>query len=1259
MNPFPGLRPFLFDDSHLFFGRDAQITELASRLRKNRFLAVVGTSGSGKSSLVRAGLLPELLGGTMASAGSSWVSATMRPGGDALTNLARSLVDAGMYDPDEPEIVSQVRATLTRSGLGLVEAVRQSDIEEQANLLLVVDQFEEIFRYRDTADATDEQAAFFVNLLLEATAQSELPIYIIITMRSDFLGDCSRFPRLADTVNEGEFLIPRLNRDQRKAAITGPVQVAGGKITDRLLSRLLNDIGDDPDQLPILQHALMRTWTYWEAGDPSKPLDLEDYRATGGMAEALSRHAEEVFSQLPSDQHRTIAEKLFKALTEKGADGRGIRRPMKFKELCAVIAEEPAKIVQVIDEFRAPGRTFLMPTAEVAINAATTIDISHESLMRVWDKLRQWADDEAQSARIYQRLADTALLHQAGKAGLYREPELSIARAWMASSQPNAAWAARYEGNFEAAMAYLQQSVDSAEQETRAQEAARRKELELAKSLAAAERQRAEQQSAFAQRLRWLVRGLGVVVVLAIGAMLFALSARREAQQHEAIARQSAQVAKRAAYASDINSLQRSLDMNNLGQAKVLLNRQRPAPGEPDLRGWEWRYLWQFCQSDAQKVIKGTAPAEVSSVSVSADGTWAAVGMIESGRLTLHQLKTGETIQVPTPKGVRCTAVFSPTAPLLAFAVADPKSSAPSDRAVQIWDLQQRRVVRSLLLPGPCAGLAFPADGRTIVTGCNLSDNQGAISLWQISDGARLKHHPTVALKSAYGQLFAVSGDASTVAYGTGKRDTNRLATAVASLDLATGQVRWQQTINSDIVTCLQISPDGQRVAVGAGFVDARIHLLDGATGRELGPFEGQRGWTGAVQFLADGKRLLSCSADQVIRLWDLETRAVIRSFRGHKTEVRAIALSTDQQTLVSGCKDGSAYLWKINDDRTTAAAGELQLEPGAARFTRVWSFAPQGAAVVTLSTDGRLIRLEGRRLERQTELLKVDLATKGQNDLELPGAVRYNAIFDPNRPQFAFVDPRGRIQVWNWEQCKRVQEWEPLRDADEVSLSRFSADGQSLVLTSYRAQPRARHYREWEIGSGRETRAIALPAAEVSTGRWLELTADGGGFLLLDKGEMESLRYDFASGRYLPLPSLNLRQSNHPRTSPDGKRIFVSSIIGEVRIFDSHTLQQTAFLGGFMFSARGVAFSPDGQRLVTGSTAQESVTFWDSQNHERLLTLASDAYAMDSVGLSPDGNTLVGDAGGIFHFWRAPSLEEIAQAEAAAEKNDAIAGTN
>ena len=527
-NPFPGLRPFYFDDSYLFFGRDAQITELASRLRKNKFLAVVGTSGSGKSSLVRAGLLPELLSGTMVSAGSLWETAIMRPGGDPITNLAESIVQADLYDPDEEEIVSQVRATLTRSGLGLIEAVRQSDIEEGSNLLIVVDQFEEIFRFRGSDDASDEQAAFFVNLLLEATEQSDLPIFIIITMRSDFLGDCSRFPRLANAVNEGEFLIPRLNRDQRKEAIEGPIRVAGGEVSKPLLNRLLNDIGDDPDQLPILQHALMRTWGYWATHSDRDSLDLDDYRATGGMTEALSRHANEVYAALPSDGHRKIAEKVFKNLTEKIDQGRGIRRPMPFGELLEIVqcAEEDLRLV--VNEFRAAGRTFLMPAPTREIDSSTVIDISHESLMRVWTRLKDWVDDESQSARIYRRLADTAQLFEEGKAGYYRDPDLQIAMSWKEEAQPNHLWADRYYEGFDRAMQFLDKSYEVARQEEIDRENARIRELESAKALAAEQEKRATIEKRSAKRLRALSAGLAVAGIAALVFLVFAIDSKNE-----------------------------------------------------------------------------------------------------------------------------------------------------------------------------------------------------------------------------------------------------------------------------------------------------------------------------------------------------------------------------------------------------------------------------------------------------------------------------------------------------------------------------------------------------------------------------------------------------------------------------------------------------------------------------------------------------------------------------------------------------------
>ncbi len=248
-NPFPGLRPFGADEDYLFFGREQEIAQLLTLLRENRFLGVVGTSGSGKSSLVRAGLLPELLGGGMSGTGSAWEALTMRPAGAPLLNLAKAFCEAGLYDAEEPDALPQLQATLNRSRSGLVEAARQSDLESDTQLVVLVDQFEEIFRMEERGASGLDEARAFVRLLIEASEQQEVPIYIVLTMRSDYIGDCAKFTGLAEAINRGEYLIPKFSRDQLQAAIEGPVKVGGGAIAFRLVQRLLNDVGDAQDQL--------------------------------------------------------------------------------------------------------------------------------------------------------------------------------------------------------------------------------------------------------------------------------------------------------------------------------------------------------------------------------------------------------------------------------------------------------------------------------------------------------------------------------------------------------------------------------------------------------------------------------------------------------------------------------------------------------------------------------------------------------------------------------------------------------------------------------------------------------------------------------------------------------------------------------------------------------------------------------------------------------------------------------------------------
>ena len=442
-NPFPGLRPFSEEEDYLFFGREQQVAELVTLLRNQRFIAVTGSSGSGKSSLVRAGLLPELQGGMMKEVGSDWETLVLRPGGAPLTHLAEAVAEASMEDPEDPKVIGELLATLNHSGLGLVEAIRQSEIEPDTNVLVLIDQFEEIFRFQRSGAANQEQAVSFINLLLEAGAQRDIPIFVIITMRSDYLGDCTEFRGLAEAVNEGEYLIPRLSRDQIRSCIEGPIKVGGGQISFALVQELLNSLGTEQDQLPVLQHALMRTFDKWkEEGAGGDGLDLSHYRSVGGMEQALSRHADEVFETL-SDEQQLVAKSVFKAITERGVDNRGIRRPTRLDLLTEIADADLSHVISMVEAFRHPGVTFLMPPSEVPLTPETVVDISHESLMRVWLRLKEWVDDEAQSARIYRRLTETAELHQQGKAGLYRDPDLQIALSWRGSASPTSKCATR------------------------------------------------------------------------------------------------------------------------------------------------------------------------------------------------------------------------------------------------------------------------------------------------------------------------------------------------------------------------------------------------------------------------------------------------------------------------------------------------------------------------------------------------------------------------------------------------------------------------------------------------------------------------------------------------------------------------------------------------------------------------------------------------------------------------------------------------
>ncbi|MBC7779270.1 MAG: ATP-binding protein [Proteobacteria bacterium] len=490
-NPFPGLRPFQEHEEYLYFGREPQADALITRLAATHFLAVVGTSGSGKSSLVNCGLRPALHRGLMTSAGSAWRMAYLRPGLAPLTSLAEALAAPNVLfssvDTGEFSQAELIESSLRVSKLGLIDAFTQARLPAHTNLLIVVDQFEELFRYRALASAgrvdearVREDATAFMNLLLEVPEHPNLPIFVVLTMRSDFLGDCAQFFGLPEAINRGQYLVPRMTREERRTAISGPIGVGGAEIDPVLLTRLVNDVGDNPDQLSQLQHAMNRTWAGWrdecerDAGT-AVPISLRHYEAIGTIAQALNQHAEEAFDALPTIRAQMLCEALFRAITDRRLDARGTRRPTRLDTLCAITEADADTLIEVIDVFRDPRCAFLMPPAGEPIDADTVIDISHESLMRVWTRLRQWGEEEALSARVLRRLAKTAELNAAGQANLLRNPELQVALDWRRQEKPNEAWASRYHPVLDDALKLIDASQAMVEHEE-AEDARRRAE---------------------------------------------------------------------------------------------------------------------------------------------------------------------------------------------------------------------------------------------------------------------------------------------------------------------------------------------------------------------------------------------------------------------------------------------------------------------------------------------------------------------------------------------------------------------------------------------------------------------------------------------------------------------------------------------------------------------------------------------------------------------------------------------------------------
>ncbi len=424
-------------------------------LLAHRFVAIAGTSGSGKTSLIQSGIIPDLINDEK----EDWVPISVRPGNKPLESLIRGFQKVFPNKITEPD----VQAFLTGAG-GLSELILDKGLSS-LRYFLVVDQFEELFRSdpatrKKKKNGKHPEARRFVDLLVDAIQKDEPEFSVMISVRSDYLDDCSLLRPLTELMNKSKYMIPQMTRESLSRAIMGPIQQAGFRVEPGFLDHLLEDLEEVEVPLPRMQHALMRTWDHWaQQGDLERPISLADYHAIGSLRNALSDHLEEAYGELDPGQ-KAIGERLFKTITSKTDHHEGCLRQTTVATIARIAQCNVEEVIDIVEVFRKPGRSFIAPHSAVSLRAETRIEIAHESLITIWDRLGNWVDEEAQSVQMYLRLSEASALYQQGRTELWKPPELQLALAWRDSQQPTPAWGVQYNPAFERAMVFLSTSEE-------------------------------------------------------------------------------------------------------------------------------------------------------------------------------------------------------------------------------------------------------------------------------------------------------------------------------------------------------------------------------------------------------------------------------------------------------------------------------------------------------------------------------------------------------------------------------------------------------------------------------------------------------------------------------------------------------------------------------------------------------------------------------------------------------------------------------
>ena len=963
LNPFPGLRPFGLEESHLFFGREGQSEEVLRHLSENRFVAVIGASGSGKSSLMYCGLVPILHGGFITDAGSRWKIIITRPGNNPIGNMAISIAGAGKGSSEEKDDkeINIMSAILNRSSMGLTEALRQHVYDGKSNILLMVDQFEELFRFKksrqDTVSFNESEA--YVKLLVEAVRQSEVPVYMVLTMRSDFIGECSQFQELTSLINESNYLIPQMTRDDFKDAVTGPVAVGGATIDPNLVTQLLNDVGDNPDQLPILQHALMRTWEYWQQQkDLERPLSISDYEAVGRMEKALSEHANEAFEEL-SPKEKMICESMFKTLTEKGGDNIGIRQPTRLEVISEIAIAEPEEVAAVVEIFRKPGRSFLIPAHPLQLTSNSVVDISHESIMRIWDRLKIWVEEEAQAVQMYSRVSEASALFQEGKTGLWRPPDLQLALNWRKKQQPTLTWAERYNPAFERAIVFLETSE---------------------KDFIAEEQNKIRLQKRQLRRTRAFAMVLGTAAIISIGIMLYAfvlrdeaVKAQQEAVHQKSLADSSAVVAQ---FQSEIAVAQ--------SDTAMMMRDSSDASALVALENAEEATRQTIIAQIQSEIAQDSAEAATEQRNIAIQQQQEALRQQGLAEVASDEAYRRQVLSVSQSMAVKSLQVDNDTTLKALLAYQAYLFNENNDGLVHHTDVYSGLYDALKFLKGPSynvytghtdavRSLVFAPDNKTFYS----AGSDGRILQWDIED----KDHSIVIKNPLVNRVVDVSDDGKWLACGTDGSGVQLFRTGssgaeprilrtfdnhIRTLDFLPDNKRMFSAGTGGVITLwnldngrsdvfatiespvdvLVVSRDGKYLAAGTREGQIIIYEVDNSESSFI-LHEDAGNSVLALDFGEDDRILASGDMQGNVIVWDFMSKSMLNNLRGHRARITQLRFSPDGSLLATSSNDGSVRMWETADLNTQPIV--LSANQG---FVFAVAFSPDGEHILTGSTD-------------------------------------------------------------------------------------------------------------------------------------------------------------------------------------------------------------------------------------------------------------------------------------------------------------------